>query len=274
MTHNLALIGYPIDASLAPHIYTQFLAKHAINGGYNAFSLPDQVELPVLLHFLERFGFTGLNISAPHKQAIIEHVQNVDDSVRKLGAANTLKLERDGWLAYNTETYGFAQLLDTHNMALDGEIIIMGAGSAASAVLSVLQERGIKHVSIANRSEEHVKQLKERSQIDISYFKYQSLREQLAFDIVINCSSADWAHPLWLSHFWGEDGTIFGGHSPHTAIDLQYHNDDSGFLARWESPRKVNGLAMLAAQAAKAFEIWFGVLPEYELSELIKEWKQ
>lgn len=270
MAVNLGLLGFPLKHSFSPYLHSYFLANCGINGGYTYFAMQERVELPVLMHFLERFSFTGLNITSPLKQAIIEHVQDADELVREIGCANVINMTKNGWVAHNTDVSGFEKLLESNNVALSGKnILLMGGGGVASAVVYALRKAGIDSIAVANRAQARVDDLRARySDMDIKYFRYQSLKEEQSFDIIINCSSADWGNKIWLDHFWMDKAEVFGGHIPETVIDLQYGKEETGFLAQWSSPNKYDGFAMLVEQAARSFEIWFGILPEYDLQKL------
>jgi shikimate 5-dehydrogenase len=93
----------------------------------------------------------------------------------------------------------------------------------------------------------------------------------MSFDILINSASVDWTNEIWRNRFWPDHNKIFGGNRPQTVIDLQYRakgNVSTPFLDLWEGSDRYDGFAMLAEQAAKAFEIWFGVYPKYNVEEL------
>jgi shikimate dehydrogenase len=267
MSYNLGLIGYPIQASISPLIHSFFLAKYGINGGYNTFPVKEVEEVPILMHFLERFSFTGLNITVPHKQNILSHVAVADDIVSRLGAANTLHWQKDGWHAFNTDVHGFNRLLGHHRITVaDKRILIIGAGGAARAAIMALEALGVQEIAIVNRTEHRVEELRAIfSEMTINYFKYEGLNTPLNFDIVINAAPIDWQNKIWLDRFW--QGEPFGGNQPAVAIDMQY-SEVTPFLEMWTDSLQINGFAMLAAQAAKAFEIWFGIYPEYDLNEL------
>lgn len=269
MYYNLGLVGYGVDRSFSPLIHTHFLANSNINGGYSVYSLADPVELPVLMHFLERFRLHGLNVTVPHKQAVLNSVQEADEQVRFLHAANTLHFT-DRWHAYNTDIYGFSRMLDLNNIDVSGKsILIFGAGGGARAAAYVLAERGVKSFTVANRSKDKASEMTDIfSGMDINYYNYERLKVKESFDIVINASSADYSNKLWLEHFWADKSVILGGNMPEIAIDLQYGRSETPFLKLWDCSRKYDGFTMLVEQAAKSFEIWFGKMPVYYLDNL------
>ena len=267
--YNLGIVGQT-SGSFAPLLYSQFLAQYNINGGYSAFKLEDSAELPVLIHFLERFGFMGLNLTSLHKQSAIQYLHEADEPVRELGVADTLHYT-EGWKGYNTDIYGFKRLLELEDIDLSGKnILITGAGAACRAVIYVLKSMGLTSVHVANRNEGRVEDLREKfPSVEIKYLKYQQLKDAAAFDAVINTSAAEWGNKIWRDHFLG-DAALLSGHMPETAIDFDYRAAETPFLAQWGSSRKYNGLAVFAEKAVKSFEIFFGITPKYSMDDLKK----
>ncbi len=265
---NLGIIGWPLDGSLSPLLHSRFLSQAGINGGYTAFEIKESMELPILLHFLERFKFSGLNVTSPHKQAILSHVQDVDDSVRLLGAANTVALTKNGWKAYNTDSYGFGRQLDADGIEVAGKnILIFGAGGAARAVVQACRERGAGGVTVVNRTLPRVEQMRAIfPDMTLSYSSFEGLKEAGLFDILINALPADWSNSIWLDRFWAGKEKLF---SPAVVIDLQYMPRSTPFLNLFSNAaKKYNGFTMLVEQAAMSFGIWCGVRPEYSVKEL------
>ncbi|MDR0453397.1 MAG: hypothetical protein LBH05_01145 [Deferribacteraceae bacterium] len=264
---NLGIIGWPLNKSLSPFLHSRFLVQTAINGGYTSFEIKESMELPILMHFLERFGFTGLNVTSPHKQAILSYVQDVDDTVRFLKAANTLTFTKNGWKAHNTDSYGFGRQLDISGIEPAGKnILIFGAGGAARAVALACYERGAVEFTVVNRNSESVEQMRaDFSGMVINYTSFEDLKEENFFDILINTATIDWSNSIWLNKFWAGKEKIF---SPAVVIDLQYMPRNTPFMNLFHDSEKYNGFTMLVEQAARAFEIWCGVMPEYSLKEL------
>ena len=264
---NLGIIGWPLNKSLSPFLHSYFLARAGVNGGYTAFEIKEPMELPILLHFLERFNFTGLNVTSPHKQAVLSYVQEVDDTVRVLMAANTLAFTKNGWKAYNTDSYGFGRQLDIHGVKLSGRnILVFGSGGAARAVALACYERGVRELTVVNRTFAHVEQMRTAlPDMIINYSSFDDLQQREFFDILLNTVSVDWSNNEWLDRFWKGKEKVF---NPSVVIDLQYMPSNTPFMNLFHDSEKYNGFTMLVEQAARAFEIWCGNKPEYSIKEL------
>ena len=105
---------------------------------------------------LPMLGFTGCNLTIPHKVAALEIVDRVDLLAQRIGAVNTVVVEADGTLTgLNTDGFGYIQsLLDVQPdwQADAGPVVVVGAGGAARAIIVALMERGAKEIRLTNRS--------------------------------------------------------------------------------------------------------------------------
>ena len=110
MTKQLGVIGYPLSHTLSPIFQQAALDYHAIPVTYSAWPTPPER----LTHTVERLRgaeYMGFNITIPHKEHLVELVDDVDAMARNIGAVNTV-VNRDGALAgYNTDAYGFVKSL-------------------------------------------------------------------------------------------------------------------------------------------------------------------
>jgi shikimate dehydrogenase len=270
MSLNLGILGYPIKDSLSPLLHSMFIASTGINGGYNAFPVQDGMSLPVVINFLERFGFTGLNVTTPHKETIVPLAAEHSETVRRLGAANTLHYGKDGWVAYNTDVHGFASLLDYYSTEPAGaRVLLLGAGGGAKAALMALEQKGARDIVVVNRNEVHVNRVKESfKRLNITYSSFETLKNKGSFDIVINALPVDWSNDIWRGRFWPSNEEMLDQKNVRVAIDLRYLPQQKDFLGLWdESVKTYNGLYMLTEQAAASFEIWTSVRPEYSFEE-------
>jgi shikimate dehydrogenase len=260
MLNNYAIIGYPLENNLFSLIHSSFVADMGINAGCSSFELKEADELPILMHFLERFGFKGLSIAAPHKHAVTQFMAEVDDSAKRAGLANMLMLGREGWVGYNTEIYGFARLMELEDIEPNGKaVVIFGTGAGAAAVLCALEDRGVHSVRIISRKQGNVSRLQEQfAKMTLAYHHYDDLANCAPADVVINTIPIDWGNKIWQDRFLPNPNAVFGGHIPKIAVDLQMSSRDTSFLSLWAGAQKVNGEHMFTEQLAKVFEIWHG----------------
>lgn len=138
------LIGYPLTHSFSKKYFTEKFAREGITDSrYELFELPDIKALPALL---QTPGLRGLNVTIPHKQAVLPYIDRLDVSAEKVGAVNVIKLEADGSrTGYNSDYYGFRQSLSDWFGALrvsprELQALILGTGGASKAVAAALAD--------------------------------------------------------------------------------------------------------------------------------------
>lgn len=160
---GLALLGHPAAHSLSPVIQNAALAELARGDPrfaawrYEKFDLPP-AELGPALGLLHRRGFAGLNLTTPHKETVLDHVEGADAFTRAARAANTLVRTDTGWRACNTDGGGLADALQADlGVALTGrDVLLLGAGGAArAAAVQCLRDR-VRSLWIANRGRERL----------------------------------------------------------------------------------------------------------------------
>jgi shikimate dehydrogenase len=118
-------------------------------------SLPSFRLRYVLLH---EQRFLGINVTVPHKVAILDCLSSMDESAAKMGAVNTLVWHEDGYKGYNTDGYGLLQSLNEDlkvNLATTS-VLIVGAGGAAQTAAAVCLQAGCPELWITNRSQERL----------------------------------------------------------------------------------------------------------------------
>jgi shikimate dehydrogenase len=128
------LLGWPVAHSRSPVIHNHWLAHYGIAGRYVLFPVPPE-NLPAAVRGLAALGLRGCNVTTPHKQAIMPLLDRVDDLARRIGAVNTVVVEKDGTLTgFNNDGNGFVQSLrdaDAKWKPDAGPIAVLGAGGAA-----------------------------------------------------------------------------------------------------------------------------------------------
>src|SRR5438046_3200371 len=149
------LLGWPVAQSRSPVIHNHWLARYGIPRRYVLFPVPPET-LEAAVRGIAALGLRGCNVTTPHKQAIFPLLDRVDDLARKIGAVNTVVVEKDGTLnGFNNDGNGFIQSLRDHDPKWrpdSGPIVVLGAGGAARAVVASLAAQGAKEIRVANRS--------------------------------------------------------------------------------------------------------------------------
>src|SRR4051794_18492351 len=149
------LLGWPVAHSRSPVIHNHWLAQYGIPGRYVLFPVPPE-NLEAAVRGIAALGLRGCNVTTPHKQAIFPLLDRVDDLARKIGAVNTVVVEKDGMLTgFNNDGNGFIQSLrdaDPHWRPDSGPILVLGAGGAARAVVASLAAQGAREIRVTNRT--------------------------------------------------------------------------------------------------------------------------
>src|SRR5215475_11458328 len=149
------LLGWPVAHSRSPVIHNHWLAQFGIAGRYVLFAVPPE-KLEAAVRGISVLGLRGCNVTTPHKQAIFPLLDRVDDLARRIGAVNTVVVEKDGTLTgFNNDGNGFIESLrdaDPQWRPDSGPILVLGAGGAARAVVASLAAQGAKEIRIANRT--------------------------------------------------------------------------------------------------------------------------
>ncbi|HCP40535.1 MAG TPA: shikimate dehydrogenase, partial [Cryomorphaceae bacterium] len=135
---KLGLIGTPIAHSLSPDIHREFMAAAGIQGSYDLFEM---YTLPKegLKSFMQTKKLIGLNVTIPFKEEVFNALDRVDEVTKALGVVNTIVLENDTLVGYNTDVYGIQRSLMTLGCK-PCKALVFGSGGAAKAVSKVLKD--------------------------------------------------------------------------------------------------------------------------------------
>jgi shikimate dehydrogenase len=255
------VIGSPIAHSRSPHLHGYWLRQHGLPGYYIPMDV-SPANLEDVIRMLPNMGFVGVNITVPHKEAVMSIADKVTDRATLIGASNTLIFRNDGKIhADNTDGYGFIENLRTgapHWSPKDGPAAILGAGGAARAVVASLTDAGVPEVLVSNRTRIRAERLKEdfgkRVRV-VDWVQAGNMIDEAA--LVVNTTSLgmtgkpDLRVPL--------DGLKPG----MVVTDLVYSPLKTSLLQQAEQAgcTTVDGLGMLIYQAVPAFERWFGHRP-------------
>ncbi|HEY6221621.1 MAG TPA: shikimate dehydrogenase, partial [Candidatus Eisenbacteria bacterium] len=138
LTRLYAVLGHPVNHSLSPTMQSAAFRAAEIDAAYVALDVPPE-RLAEVLRELHRTGFSGLNLTAPHKEAAWALVQSATDEAKRSRAVNTLRREESGWAGHATDGPGFAAWIASLGLALRGaRVLLLGAGGAARSIAPVL----------------------------------------------------------------------------------------------------------------------------------------
>jgi shikimate dehydrogenase len=259
--NRYAVIGHPIGHSKSPTIHRLFAEQTGQELSYEAIDVaPDKLEATVKEFFAN--GGHGLNVTLPHKSAVMAFMDSLTPQAKLAGAVNTITLLPDGKLeGDNTDGIGLiADLRDNLNIELiDSSILILGAGGAARGILPPLLEQIPAEVLIANRTIEKATGLANAFADlgNLNACRFEDLGGR-SFNLIINATSAGLAGdvPPFPADIITPDTVCY---------DLSYSMRDTPFIAWAKSHgcvKAYQGWGMLVEQAAESFSIWRHIRPD------------
>lgn len=253
-TKLFCVIGDPVAHSISPEIHNSIFKELGKDHVY----IPMKIKGEYLKEGITTLknGFCGFNVTIPHKQRIMEHLDMVEDQAAEYGAVNTVKIEEGKLKGYNTDGFGFSKSLEINNITVrDKKILLLGAGGAARVVAHELLKKGAK-LSIATRNE-----VKARSLIkDLEkHFRENSCFYEDIKSIKNNYYGIVNATPVGMAPNT-EDIPMDqrGFRNTGFVYDLIYNPYKTKLIevGQAHGAKGINGLAMLFYQAVKAQEIW------------------
>ena len=271
---QLGLTGYPLSHSLSPKIHTAALTACGLKGKYSLFPIhpDDKLGLVDLLSAIRNGRLTGLNVTIPHKQNVIEYLDELTATAQSIGAVNTIYLREGKLIGDNTDASGF--LLDVKRFLSQTtrenqhkNALILGAGGAARAVVHALVQDGWQVILTARRIEQ-AQQLADSLStypFPITVFELSNLEidRQSPPCLIVNTTPVGMEPNIGQSP-WPENVPF----PAHAAIyDLVYNPGETKLVAdaRAQGVSATTGLGMLVEQAALAFELWTGHKPSREV---------
>jgi shikimate dehydrogenase len=265
------VMGWPVAHSRSPRLHGFWLAEHDIDGAYLPLPVHPQ-NLAAALRALPLLGFTGVNITLPHKAAALALVDRVSEEAQRIGAINTVVVAADGLLeGSNTDGYGFLAHLKASApawRASDGPAVLLGAGGAARAIAVALLGAGVPELRLANRTARRTAELAAALGPRVEPIDWEQRSGALdGAALLVNSTTLGMAGqpPLKIS--------LQRLPRPAVVYDIVYVPLETPLLAaaRARGNIPVDGLGMLLHQALPGFAAWFGVTPEVtpELREFV-----
>ena len=258
----LGIIGYPIGHSISPVFQQAALDYLKIDAEYRAYEVnPGDVD--GFVDSLRSESVFGINVTVPHKEAVMPFLDEIDDWAAEAGAVNTI-VNRNGRLAgYNTDGYGFLRALrESGGLEPAGKnALILGAGGSARGVVQALLRADIASLAIANRTLARAQSLAymarsrgvpaEAMPLDSSQINDAAH----SADLIVNCTS------LGMTHGPDEGASpLRADQIPPAALvyDLVYNPALTPLLreAGQAGATTLGGITMLVYQGAASFEIW------------------
>ena len=267
MNTALGIIGFPIGHSISPVFQQAALDYCAAPLRYRAYNVHPE-DIAAFVAELRMPGIRGINVTVPHKEAVIPFLDDVDDWAAEAGAVNTI-VHRDGRLTgYNTDGYGFLRALrEGAGFQPQGRrALILGAGGAARGVVLALAREKAAHLTIANRTARRAATLARLAQgrgVPAAALPLPAAADsdpELAAaagqaDLIVNCTT------IGMAHGPQSDGVPLPWQiiSPRALVyDLVYNPPQTRLLdaAARAGIATLGGIEMLVYQGAASFELW------------------
>lgn len=261
MSPRCFVIGHPIAHSRSPLIHGTWIDQHGLAGSYERIDVAP-ADLRAFIERVRSGELTGGNVTVPHKEAVLPLLDDITDTARTMGAANTLWCEGGQLRGDNTDAAGFLGHLDDSAPGWQDRVetaLLLGAGGAARAIAYGLKSRGVRRILIANRSAARAEELVASLGAPLATADWSS-RDRLVgeADLIVNTTSLGMKGqpPLELDLSGLRPGTIVDDivYVPLKTALLQAAETRGGVI--------VDGLGMLLHQAVPGFARWFGVPPK------------
>ena len=256
-----ALIGTPVDHSVSHILYKELFKCSTLEGSYEHIRIPVAAsELRASIEAFNILHFVGLNVTLPHKVAVMPFLDKIDPVARELGAVNTIKLG-EKTTGYNTDWIGIAESVRQFGVHKRGSAVIFGTGGAARAAIYACKQLHIQAITVLYRtpnSQNTLDLLAESHQLGVTMLPFKEASQAiLGTDLVINATSAGMT---------GQDNSPFdvdliktGTLRDVTFLDAVFNPVDTPLLAYFKANNAttIDGLWMMIYQAVGAMGIWF-----------------
>jgi shikimate dehydrogenase len=260
------IIGWPVAQSLSPRLHGYWLNELAIDGAYVPLAVQPE-DFSTVVVGLRKAGFSGVNVTVPHKEAAFAMCHDFDPPAQAAGAVNLLIFHAGGRIeGRNTDAPGLTAALraELADAALRGKAaVVLGAGGAARAAVIALEELGVGEIRIVNRSRARADQLAAALAVQVK-------SKIVAFDAADWPSAAREAALIVHATSAGMKGTpsldLSLASLPKEAVicDVVYNPLETPLLARAGRAgfKTIDGLGMLMHQAVPAFGAFYGQEPK------------
>lgn len=263
----VGLIGQGIAASRTPAMHEAEAARIGVNMVYKLLDTDgmgtDAPGLEELLRYARYFGFSGLNVTYPYKQAIMPLLDELSDVSVAVGAVNTVVIRNGRMTGYNTDYWGFRESFQTE---MRGElrecVLLLGAGGAGGAVAQALMDVGVAHLMISDVEAAAAQTLTERLARQFPDRKIEATTDIEA--AAAHAKGVVNATPVGMAKLPGSPIPVDLIDPAHWVIDIIYFPLETEFLkaAKAKGCMAINGSGMAVWQAVRAFEHFTGRDPD------------
>lgn len=265
-TRIVGVIGDPIEHSRSPQMHNAALAKTGLDYVYVPFHVRSD-DLADAIAGFKAVNVVGINVTLPHKQAVIQYLTSISREAELIGAVNTLTFDGDEIHGDNTDAPGVLRALEENgdmSVPVGEDVVVLGAGGAARAVVVALALAGVASITVANRTVERAislaVEMQEKTDVPMQGMGLSDTRLPAAVRrsrLLVNTATAsmDPTQPLLISADWLQSNTI--------VYDIVYTPPVTPLMKAADECgcQTLGGIGMLVHQGAIAFEKWTGVTP-------------
>ncbi len=282
INHNtkiVGVIGHPIKHSHSPMMHNYAFNKVGLDYVYLPFDIAS-VNLKDALKGMVALGIAGFNVTVPHKERIVEYLDELSDSAKIVNAVNTVVNENGKLYGYNTDVNGIIETLEQYKNIISGKTVtVIGAGGAARAVIyALISSFNVKKINIINRTIERAESLKDyfSSKMLFDEIKTYELIPPDVTDVLAKSKLIVNASSIGMSPEEDDSPTTIpeSFNSKQVVFDIVYNPRKTKLLSIAESQGAtvVNGLNMFIEQGAKAFELWTNEkMPVEKITEILNK---
>ena len=260
-TKLLGVIGEFAENSKSRFMHNRMFKEKGINSIYHPLK-SDENELGEFINNFKKFDFIGAAVTMPHKETIINFLDESDETAKDIGAVNTIVKDNGKLIGCNTDYYGAVQALKEKTQLENKKILILGAGGAARAIVYGLKKENTS-ITIINRTAEKAQKLAE--EFNVKADEFENMKELIKMnDIIINTTSVGMKPNVDQSIIKEtdmEEGKII--------MDIVYTPIKTKLIkyAKNKKCEIITGERMLMHQAMKQFELWTKQEPDFKIME-------
>ena len=277
-TKIIGLLGHPIKHSYSPFVQNVAFEFGKLDYIYLAFDVPS-ANLKSALNGVLALGMKGLNVTLPHKEKIIQYLDELSEEAGTIGAVNTIVNDQGKLIGYNTDVAGIIETLTPFKKQITGSTVtVLGAGGGArAAIYALIRHFKPEKINLINRTVQRADSIQNYFSTKMRYDGFKTM-DLFPPDIVETLRSSSLIiNATTIGMFPEMDDTVTdleeSFSSSQIVFDLIYNPTKTKFLKLAESQGAtiIGGLKMLVSQAAKSFELWTGVkMPVDKISKSLE----
>ena len=265
---SFGIIGKPLSHSISPELHNFWFKKYNISADYSLLEI-EQNEIEEIIKKIRNKELHGINVTVPYKQVVIPFLDLILDDAKETLSVNTISLNKDGKIVgNNTDVYGleqgFLKRLDEKNLE-QNKILILGAGGVTPSIIYALAKKGIKQITISNRTIEKDENNKKRFPF-IKIIKWENIETEVnSMNIIVNATSLGLKNSLDFTQEFKfiKNNLVY--------YDIIYNPRETTMIKKFKKKgiKTYNGLEMFIYQGQKSFSLWNKIKPELD-EELIQ----